>query len=485
MTAVYSTTEEVSTRLQTAEEGFDLLQYKVDGWCVWPLLRFAMARALQRLPQDSMPSLSRAQRLRLAVRDLGRIGSISPVDVLAISHASNRSEAIDGFYKDIFFDEFLAALPASFKLEHADVPQFLPRADQAVIPYDLTFTLIDTLAGQLVKRFRLPEVDLVADRMKEGLKAAFGPDAIAETVVRELCRDFYWRKRMYVRLLRRIRPRVVVLVTGYSDHSFQAAAKETGATVVELQHGFLSRHHFGYSWSRHARRYKAAMPIPDRVMLYGDYWKSELMYHGFWQEELRSVGSFRVDQYRDRAKANSDVPSLVVTSQGVDTSRLVAFLTEFAALGSSRGPFRIVVKLHMREPSKAPYARLKTACPNAEILMSTEGPSTLELLADASCHASIYSTCHYESIALGTPTVVLPLTGHDYVEQLWRDGHARFVNSPRALADFFFDSSRHRLSSEVSEYYFRRDPLEQLLLETSIRSFAQVLPSETHAVIGR
>ncbi len=68
------------------------------------------------------------------------------------------------------------------------------------------------------------------------------------------------------------------------------------------------------------------MPIPDRIFLYGAHWQEELAANGFWQEELRSVGSLRLDQYRD-LKIAKDARNckIVLTTQGTDTERLLNF----------------------------------------------------------------------------------------------------------------------------------------------------------------
>jgi len=166
-------------------------------------------------------------------------------------------------------------------------------------------------------------------------------------------RRFYWSKRLYRQLLRRIRPRYLLLITAYFNYPIVAAAKELGITVVEFQHGVIDRHHSGYSWTAYARPYKAAMPIPDRLFLYGRFWQDELAANGFWDRELRPVGSLRMDQY---CQAQIERPAreklFVVTTQNIDADPLIAFLKDFVALARERLAFRLVIKLHPGEYDK-------------------------------------------------------------------------------------------------------------------------------------
>ena len=96
------------------------------------------------------------------------------------------------------------------------------------------------------------------------------------------------------------------------------------------------------------------------------------------------------------------------------------------------------------------------------ILASEERPSTLELLSAADAHVSISSACHYESLGIGVPTIVLPLPGHEQVLPLVDAGHAALAATPAELVRLLGESRDLRVPEEVSGRYYRPGALERI-----------------------
>ena len=66
----------IDERIRQMEVKYNLLQYKVDGWCVWPPLRFSVHRELSNPPLATKDELRRAEKMALAARGLTSL--ISP-----------------------------------------------------------------------------------------------------------------------------------------------------------------------------------------------------------------------------------------------------------------------------------------------------------------------------------------------------------------------------------------------------------------------
>jgi hypothetical protein len=269
--------------------------------------------------------------------------------------------------------------------------------------------------------------------------------------------------------LRRIRPQYLFSCDGYCEQDIFAAAREQGVVGCEFQHGIAFPGGPEYCWSEYAIPYRERMPIPDRIFLYGEHWKDVFDPCGFWGDRLRTVGSLRMEEYRRRRNALARrLPgrTLLVTTQGIDTAALIAFLREFLELAGSSLEFRLVVKLHPSyDPNPAPYRDALGHDGRVRVVLGSEQPSTFELLSASDFHASVSSACHYDAIGLGVPTIILPLWGHEEMVPLLRAGHALFAPTPGDLVDVVGSDIPRPIDPAVSEFYFRPGAIENLKRE--------------------
>jgi UDP-N-acetylglucosamine 2-epimerase len=296
---------------------------------------------------------------------------------------------------------------------------------------------------------------------------------ISFSYVKTVLQRFFWTKKVYTWLLRYLRPDFV-LVPNISHFALVAAAKECRIKTIELQHGFVaSRSHVSYSWGEHVVKYKSRLPLADRFFVYGTYWKEQLMQKGFWQEEeLRIIGSFRIDNYRSikQQRVKSDnMCTIVWTSQGIHTQDAIDFMVKFVALAHKQVKYKLIVKLHPAlETNKTPYEVGLQPDDYIQIYLGNEEPTTFELIAQADMHISISSTCHYEALALGVPTIILPLPTHENVLHLYEDGHALLVRTPQELLDSVIHWKNYKVSPEISNYYFEPDALTNMKREMGL-----------------
>ena len=457
--------QSVDLRIREAEEKYDLLRHTVSNWCVWPLIRQKCVATLRNLPTGKSAETCEftfVDRIILALKAIPRLIILPKVQYVIIASSLNRrTQQEDGLYKDVYFDDLLLQLDAYFKIEQADSKDFVYHSKSAFIKSDFTSTIFVLIAA-LLSRIIIPShIQRAARNLIADLKQADLPCPEEHSLLRTLCL-FFWSKELYIWLLRRLDPKFLFLINAYNNHAIVAAAKELGIRVIEFQHGFLSCHHTGYSWSTYAHRYKAHMPIPDQLFLYGEFWKQELEVNGFWDDELQSVGSLRVDTFRQRRFERKHVCTIVVTTQNLDTERLIAFLLQFLQIAQGKLRVCLFIKLHQNEVDRSIYEKAFGREDNVHIIAGNAAPSTFELLAFSHFHVSIYSTCHYEAIALGTPTVILPLTGHEAVLHLHCAGHALLAQTPKELFQIALQWQEIGISPEVGKHYFSADALESM-----------------------
>jgi hypothetical protein len=376
---------------------------------------------------------------------------------------------VDGRFKDVWFDDLLPALRTYVKLEAVNNPDFVPRRASALIPSDLTTAPLEVLAGVLSRGSDSREVSEAANGIAACLERELGVRGFPAPVLARQLRHFRWSRRLYAAVLARVRPRHV-LTADPGEHALTAAAKDRGIEVVELQHGFLDRvSHPSYGWTEYAAPYKRRMTVADRLFLYGEHWKAELAANGFWGDEaLRAVGSPRVDQYR-RLRAASPRrtgPTIVFATQGLEVARAAAFVAEFLELARDDAGLSLAIKLHpLYDRDPAPYLAAVRGDPRVRVLTGAEGETTFELLARADLHLSVSSTCHYEALGLGVPTVVLPFATHEIMRPLVAAGHATLVRTPGELLEVARGTGRAGAPDSLSDYYFTSGALDNMVRE--------------------
>jgi hypothetical protein len=465
--------EDINRRLGQIEKTYNLLQYKVDGWCIWPVLRFYVGRVMEdlQLTASDMVSLSWLGELVLvAIQDIPRLLFIKPAGYLINNYSSALADRGGPLYRDIFFDDVFEAVDDIFKLEIININGFRNRRKAALIKNDLTTTLF-RLGGAVLARAVGPSyIRPIAQQLSSCLQRELGLTAFTTRWVEIRLREFYWLKKSYGWLLRRVRPEFL-LKASIGERALVAAAKELGIEVIEFQHGYTDRHHYEYSWPASAVAYKSSMPIPDRLFLYGENAEQELSAKGFWGETLRVVGRVHLDRYRQRRigidKAN--VCTLVFSSQGVDVEKTIAFLADFLKAAQEQLDLRLYIKLHPGyETSTDLYEAAFQNDPRVHVFLGHEEPSTFELLSQAHIHLSISSSCHYEALALGVPTVILPFALHEIVLPLYEAGHAFLVHTPGELLDIVLQWKELEVPDDIGEYYFKSGALNNIKKELGI-----------------
>ncbi len=445
----------------------DLLQYEVDGWSIWTFLRPRVGGTLMSGP--SSPSrISLSRRAIFSLSDLPELIFARHRRFVAKTCTSGLLEYENGRYKDIWFDDLIKELGPCCKLESINNVRFLPRRRKAMFKSAMTVTFLESLAAGLTLLLKSKEIDQTAAILSEKLRSSFKPELFSPSWVRRRLLYFHWLYKMYQWYLKRVNPEFV-LVADPCEYPITAAAKNLRIPVFELQHGLSDRHHPAYVWTEYAHKYKSRMPVPDRLFLYGDHWKKEIDQAGFWGNSLRVVGSPRIDQYRRQCKSLSSESisvSIVLTTQGIATAALIEFIAKFVESANKRLQFRLTIKLHpVFDPSAQPYERVFKRFSNVDILSAQQGASTFELLARATLHLSIMSTCHYDALALGVPTVILALPTHEVVLPLYEAGHALLARTPDELVDIAATCKQRRVSESIQTYYFKAGALKNIQYE--------------------
>lgn len=478
-----SSLQDAHRHLCEIEEQFDLLRHTVDGWSAWPLIRFEISLLLAGITFDRRRAVPRSTRIRRAIQDVPRLARLKRARHVITTYTSGLVEPDGDRYRDIWFDDVVLAAGSTFKFETLNTPRFERHSGSALVPRDLSSALIEIAAGLLRRVRGSPEVESVSRQLTPVLRGAFGLSAVDDAWVARRLQRFSSLRRVYRRVLNTVRPSYVLVVDA-SHHGLVAAAKEQGAIVLELQHGVTDRSNASYSWPASAASYRRTMPIPDRLLLYGEHWKRELGMSGFWGDDLRVVGSPRIDRYRrGSATRDNSLCRIVFTTQGFDFRRTIDFFRQFIEHIGSTVPYHLTIKLHpIHDSNKAPYLEaFRPYRDRVDVISGEERPATFDLLQNAHLHVSVASASHYDAIGLGVPTIILPFKTHEIVLPLQRAGHAWLARTPEDLVSFVRTWPTLHVPRQTSEHYFRPGAQGNILRELGLDTTGQGLSSDARS----
>lgn len=470
----YKTETQSVEELEDIELKADLFRYQIDGYSAWRLLRFKMAGILQSLPFSSpLTSFGWSwvvERLSYIFKEIPIFISPQRKDVVIKTVSTALSEVDSyGFYKDIYFDDLIDNADKCIKIETLNNPAYAKRRKNALIPAAMTTALIDLVSAAL-SFIRIPmHTRPLAGAIYNDIRTEFTGLALTPKDIQLSLLRFYWSKRLYKHLFSRIKPKIT-LSADPGQFAFWAASRELGIPTVELQHGVFTRKHPN-ALNSTMNAYRKSLIAPNKILLFGEYWKQQLLLNHYYQEELVAVGSPRIDRYRKIRKeilnANNHGRETIIllTSQGLDLERLVAFIREFTDAANSKIQYILYIKLHPAERENGTYVQGLQEYPQIKILYGFESPSTFELMVNADLHISIASASHYDALGLFVPTAVLPLAGHEIVQNLVDAGHAHALSTPHDLVDLALNIHQHKVSREVSYYYYEPDAIKNIKRE--------------------
>jgi hypothetical protein len=246
---------------------------------------------------------------------------------------------------------------------------------------------------------------------------------------REMARmaaEFAARRRLMRGLLKRAgAPRMFVEV-GYCMGEWIAAAQDLGMEVVELQHGLITRYHLGYSYPG-----RPFVPYaPDRLLLFGTYWETAAPLPANMRASV--IGCSYLDSYKRAGIAKT--PRLaVVLSQGVIGP---AVFDAVARIAGRAPAWEFRFRTHPGESPDA-YAERLAGLPERprNLTISPASEDFSALLYRAEVQIGVFSTGLFEGMGSGTRTILLPMSGIEYMDDVLGRGEAVLARRASEIPD--------------------------------------------------
>ena len=328
-----------------------------------------------------------------------------PVDLLFIGHPRRQTRE-DGTWWDLYCDPIIEQVAAPSGLSSLLLERPFrnrhrrpPRTDN--IRYLDSLALRSAVARKL-RRFTITDAESKAlENIEASLAEAFDASIdVREMALRDLAiRDSQLQR--YQTLLRRLRPRLVLLVVSYGNETIVEAARSLSIPTAEIQHGALDACQPGYSFSDPCA---TKSTFPDYFLAFGDFWVDSV-HLPIAAENIFAVGypylEMEIRRLHDTPK-QSRILFLSQKSVGRELSRVAVRLAR-AGLG-----YEIVYKLHPAE-----YQGWKQAYPwlvdEKLRVIDDYQTSIYELMAGSVMQVGVYSTALFEGLAFGVETFVYEL----------------------------------------------------------------------------
>jgi hypothetical protein len=212
-----------------------------------------------------------------------------------------------------------------------------------------------------------------------------------------------------------------------SNGAVLEGARRNGVPVIELQHGFISPFHLGYSWPG-----RPDVPYsPDELWCFGDFWYESTSLPR--QVRPRVIGAPYLHEFAATADGGRIENLVVFTSQGVIGRRLFEIALETAR---RRPDLRIIFRLHPNELLESyEEAVSKSGTVPVNFELSHRTPNIFALLASTAIQVGAFSTTLFEGMSLGSRTIVLDLPGSEYMKPAIERGDALLVHDVDELVE--------------------------------------------------
>ncbi|WP_245885680.1 glycosyltransferase [Xylanimonas oleitrophica] len=276
---------------------------------------------------------------------------------------------------------------------------------------------------------RVPEID--ARPFEEALTQALGIKVDLGDHLRNRLIKFLDERDFWTPVFERVQPEEVLIASSHWWAGISAAAQRSGARVSDIQYALTSRYAPSF-WFGDLPRYGAS-----RFYAWSDFWAErtnvyqEHVVVPRQQQEFLSTG--------EEALPDSTEWDVCVVSQPRVLRRILAFVTE---LVRERPGLRVVIAPH---PAQRPQMPALLAAAGLADKVTIAPDDTLTTIKRSQVSVGCFSTSLWESAALGRPTYVIPVPGHEETLQDVESGLFRLATSPHDLVPFEVPMTRHTI----------------------------------------
>ena len=286
--------DEIYQKFLTLEDDLNLFNATIDSVLFWERVRsnifLGMFERIVGSESIKPPASTRRKKLMRLVTSVfkpGRNPFRSKEKDILIVGSPRRMLQSDGLWWDIYTDPILEEIGLSYvSIENQYLQKHSSPAKTSNLKY---MDYLDFLAYIRQKRnsgsFSITtEERNILITMKNEIKQRFQVSMNIEAIVVATLKRRKAALPLFVKLLRKVKPKIVVVVVGYGKEDLIEACRSLDIPTIELQHGVISPYHPGYSYPDRSKKF-----FPDYLLTFGDYWIDAADYP-LEKERILSVG---------------------------------------------------------------------------------------------------------------------------------------------------------------------------------------------------
>lgn len=438
------------------EESLDLYSVKIDDFQYWLYIRTSIFREIVASKEKMGQAFTKTS---ISIKDLPTIAIHLLIDkhykinkwkgeydVIFMSHP--RRQYCDGKYTTIYTDSYAQYFKNSLTIEKPyQGHHFQPCLTENILYLDRLFyirALINKLPFYNLKKEKISQIRKKIVEVSELVKNVYDYQLNVESVVKDiqfLYKRYRYTKKYFTRMLRIIRPKVIVQVVHYSFENMVMCeiANSNKINVIELQHGLIGQYHIAYNYGK--------------ITSYNIFPKKILTFSNFWSQSAKfpcgiTIKATGFDYYEKMIKKYPPLAkrkNVLFLSSGTIGDQLVEIAVKLAELlkGSE---YKIIFKLHPGEYDqwKSRYKSLLYS--NITVIDNAE--TSLYYLFSKSCaQVGVYSTALFEGLGYDLNTFILRNSATEHVSFLIENGYATLVENANDIVKCLKNIQKQRYDS--------------------------------------
>lgn len=446
----------------------NLANIQVDGVYIWRLIRSNLF--VQQLEnkkiflKSEVKSTSVFQRMKMAVKNIlglaltpskwqqlpKNIVKLKPlaIDIINIlpSLVFTSKLLVFGSSKTVFVSAFIRNIGDGHKLTQPCEEKYKSECVLLDKPNAGLFSLnrVDTRAFNFLARrfFKSEIIEDIAPAANQ-ISIAYGlEEHVVNRLIRKHLKTFKAHEAAFLHLFNQSKFQKLYLCWNRYYMPILSAAKKSGITTSEFQHGTITPYHIMYSWEG----FDEVPYSPDRLLCFGPSWPSESNLAKSIVPEV--VGAPHLEKCQAKyATRTADKNQVVVFSQNIIGLKLLEFSIKVARL---RPDLSFIFKPHPAEYYANISEYISGEVPSNFQLASANDDS-YKLMAGASYQIGVSSTTLNEGMVFGNRVIIVPLASWEYLENAIRLGHATMAYTPENAAELLNPSSP--VCAEPESYY--------------------------------
>jgi hypothetical protein len=439
------------------EKNNNVFEIKVNDIYIWERIRFELYKHLEQETGAGKRAKNTERNLKNKFKGvfkyLRNTFKKNPFlskekDVLVIGHPRRKNHS--GTWWDIYCDPIYEKLDLDHL--HLETPYAMEHKSPALTKNIKYLDLVNFFSNlPLPKNFpslNIVENDkLVIENSEKEILQKLGVEVDLMRFIRTVIQERFLTKWLYEWLLKKIRPKIALVVVSYGKETFIEVCKSLGIPVVEMQHGIIHRGSVGYYFPNNTIK----RAFPDYLLTFGDYWKKRAKFP-IPQNRIIPVGFPYMDVKKKKYKNIEEEEKILFLSQGPIGKELSLFAEKISKNADLK--YEVIYKLHPGE-----YSRWKEEYPwliDANIkVIDSDAPPLYELFASSKIQIGVNSTALYEGISFGLRTFVYKVNDEIKNNPLVKDGLAKPITNANELISEIEDRTLYNEMSSIKHDVFK------------------------------